>query len=115
MDWLEGLTAAETVTLLASSSLLTSLAVAMLGRRRDNFKALTDAYGTLIERVTGLEGRLDTVEGKLDDEKRGHEHTRSLLAIAMVFIRSVMNWGASDRQGPMPVPPAELMQSGSSE
>ncbi|ALF01406.1 hypothetical protein SEA_LILPHARAOH_29 [Mycobacterium phage LilPharaoh] len=103
------LTAAELVTLIAGSSVATALVTAVLSRRRDNFKALTEAYGALIERVTGLESRLDSVEGKLDDEKRGHEHTRSLLALAMMFIRTVMNWGAGDRRGPMPVPPAELM------
>ncbi|ASR85234.1 hypothetical protein I5H06_gp70 [Mycobacterium phage SirPhilip] len=115
MNPLDGLSANEIVTLLAGSSLLTAFVTALLSRRRDNFKALTEAYGALIERVTGLEGRLDSVEGKLDVEKRGHEHTRSLLSIAMVFIRSVMNWGASDRLGPMPVPPAELMQGGDRE
>lgn len=103
------MSAAELVAMLAGSSLLTALITALLSRRRDNFKALTEAYGALIERVTTLETRLDTVEGNLDNEKRGHEHTRSLLAVAMVFVRTVMNWGAGDRRGPMPVPPAELM------
>ncbi|QAX95571.1 hypothetical protein I5H03_gp075 [Mycobacterium phage Nibb] len=115
LDVVADLSPSELVTLIASSSLLTAFVTAMLSRKRDNFKALTEAYGTLIERVTSLEGRLDTVEGNLATEKRGHEHTRGLLAIAMVFIRSVMNWGAGDRLGPLPVPPAELMQGGDRE
>ncbi|AFN37729.1 hypothetical protein FGG44_gp34 [Mycobacterium phage MacnCheese] len=106
----------EWVSIAAGSSLLTGLAGNLLGRKRDNFSALTEAYGTLIERVTGLETRLDTVETKYDAERAAHDkerdahaHTRSLLSIAMVFIRNVMNWGAGDRVGPLPVPPAELM------
>ncbi|QFG08421.1 membrane protein [Mycobacterium phage Guanica15] len=102
----------NTIAALVIGSPITGAAVAaLLSRKRENFKALTEAYGTLIERVTGLETRVDTVETRLEAEKRGHEHTRGLLAIAMVFIRSVMNWGAGDRRGPMPVPPAELMAS----
>ncbi|ASR84785.1 hypothetical protein SEA_HURRICANE_34 [Mycobacterium phage Hurricane] len=110
------LSPAEWVTIASGSSLLTGLGVNLLTRRRDNFSALTEAYGTLIERVAGLETRLDTVEGKYDAEREAHDrerdahaHTRSLLSIAMVFIRNVMNWGAGDRVGPLPVPPAELM------
>ncbi|AIW03020.1 hypothetical protein MURUCUTUMBU_33 [Mycobacterium phage Murucutumbu] len=100
----------NTVAALVIGSPITGAAVAaLLARKRENFKALTEAYGALIDRVSGLESRLDTVEQKYDDEKRGHERTRSLLAIAMLFIRTVMNWGAGDRTGPMPVPPAELM------
>lgn len=103
----------NTVAALVIGSPITgAVTVALLARKRENFKALTEAYGTLIDRVSGLEARLDTVEQKYDDEKRGHERTRGLLAMAMLFIRTVMNWGAGDRGGPMPVPPAELMATG---
>ncbi|QXO13958.1 hypothetical protein SEA_ILLUMINE_33 [Mycobacterium phage Illumine] len=100
----------NTVAALVIGSPITGAAVAaLLARKRENFKALTEAYSALIDRVSGLETRVDTVEKKYDEEKRGHERTRALLAIAMLFIRTVMNWGAGDRTGPMPVPPADLM------
>ncbi|AVO21971.1 hypothetical protein I5G90_gp68 [Mycobacterium phage Adonis] len=104
---------AETFGMIAGSTVLSGGVVALLSRRRDNFKALTDA---LIKRVTDLEGRVDTVETKLDAEQTAHEHTRrllvqseALLAAARAFIRSVMRWGAGDRSEAMPTPPDEVM------
>lgn len=108
MSIIDDLAGADIVALIATSSLVTAIGTALLSRKRDNFKALSEAYGQLIERVSGLEARLDSVEGKYDDEKNKHENTRSLLSIALLYIRTVMNWGAGDRTGPMPVPPAEL-------
>ncbi|AID59132.1 membrane protein [Mycobacterium Phage Rosmarinus] len=103
----------ETVGMIAGSSVLSGAVGALLSRRRDNFKTLTDA---LIKRVTDLEGRVDTVESKLDAEQTAHEHTRrllvqseALLAAARAFIRTVMRWSAGDRAEPMPTPPDEVM------
>lgn len=102
------LTPGTALLLILGGPLLTLLATHLLGRKRDNFKSLTEAYTAVIERVTGLETRVDSLEGKLSDERGAHERTRSLLTIALMFIRTVTNWGAGDRVGPMPVPPAEL-------
>ncbi|WNM74120.1 membrane protein [Mycobacterium Phage Nergal] len=107
-EFIATLSPGTAIALILGGPILTAGATALLSRRRDNFKALTEAYTAVIERVTGLEGRVDSLEGKLSDERREHEHTRSLLTLAQMFIRTLMHWGAGDRQEPMPTPPAEL-------
>lgn len=101
------------IVALCGSPALAAVAVGFFARRRDNFKALTDA---LIKRVTDLETRVDTVETKLDAEQAAHDVTRTLLvrseaalAAARAFIRSLMRWATGDRAEPMPMPAAEVM------
>lgn len=103
----------EAVVAVASSSVLSVSVGALIARRRDNFKVLTDV---LVDRVTKLETRVDTVETKLDAEQIAHEKTRMTLAArelalaaARAFIRSVQRWAAGDRLDPPPEPPAEVM------
>ncbi|AOT25050.1 hypothetical protein PBI_TREYKAY_33 [Mycobacterium phage TreyKay] len=109
----DGITAFEAVAALAGSSVLSVSVGALLARRRDNFKALTDV---LMDRVTKLETRVDTVETKLDAEQIAHEKTRMVLAAremtlaaARAFIRTVQRWAAGDRVDPIPTPPDEVM------
>lgn len=103
------LDASELVGAIAGSSLLSSAATAFFSRRRDTFAVFTKAYETLAVRVTALEVKLASVEENLSAEKTQHEHTKSLLRLALEHIRLVIAWGASDRVLPLPTPPRELM------
>lgn len=116
MSALDGLTGAEVVGIIAGSNVLAVGVGAWLSRRRDTFAVFTDAYEKLAVRVTALETKLESVEAKLGAEKEAHtlervahEQTKSLLRMAVVHIRAVMNWAAGERANPIPVPPAELM------
>lgn len=104
------MTAAEVVGLVAGSSLLSSVAVALLSRKRDTFSKFTDAYEALADRVTALEEKLTSVEGALDKEREQHSLARSLLQIALRYIRDVLSWGVGDRAHPLPEPPPELFR-----
>ncbi len=102
--------AAEVIALIAGSSLLSSIAVALLARRNDTFSKFTEAYGKLAGRVTDLEVRLETVEGQLNTERQQHSRARELLRVSLRHIRDVIAWGIGDRQRPLPTPPVELFQ-----
>lgn len=99
----------EVIAALAGSTALGAVATKLLGRRGDVLKVLTDAYGTLAKRVTDLENRLDIAEGKLAGERLAHDDTRSVLRVALDYIRDVLDWG-SDRRGPMPVAPSAVRE-----
>lgn len=116
MSALDGLTGAEVVGIIAGSNVVSVGLGAWLSRRRDTFAVFTDAYEALALRVTALETKLSSVEANLGAEKEAHaservahEQTKSLLRMAVVHIRAVMNWAAGERSNPIPVPPAELM------
>ncbi|PVB27854.1 hypothetical protein D2E92_02035 [Mycobacteroides abscessus] len=100
----------EVVGLIAGSSLLSSLGVALLSRKSNTFSKFTEAYEALADRVTKLEEKLETVEGALEVERDQHSKARDLLRIALRYIRDVLSWGVGDRQHPLPEPPPELFR-----
>lgn len=101
---------AEVVGLIAGSSLLSSLGVALLSRKSNTFSKFTEAYEALADRVTKLEEKLETVEGALEVERDQHSKARDLLRIALRYIRDVLGWGVGDRIHPLPEPPPELFR-----
>lgn len=109
-DWYSAVNVAEVVGLIAGSSLLSSLGVALLSRKSNTFSKFTEAYEALADRVTKLEEKLETVEGALEVERDQHSKARDLLRIALRYIRDVLSWGVGDRAHPLPEPPSELFR-----
>lgn len=115
---------AEVVGLIAGSSLLSSLGVALLSRKSNTFSKFTEAYEALADRVTKLEEKLVATElaysneqvhhaearNLLTVEQQQHSITRSLLTVALRYIRDVLSWGVGDRAHPLPEPPPELFR-----
>lgn len=109
-DWYSAVNVAEVVGLIAGSSLLSSLGVALLSRKSNTFSKFTEAYEALAERVTALEKKLNEVELAYSTEQQQHSVAKNLLTVALRYIRDVLGWGVGDRIHPLPEPPPELFR-----
>lgn len=102
------MTGLEIAAAMLGSTAAGSVVTALFTRRSTALTAFADAYDALAKRVTDLETSLTRVEQSLKDEQLNHERTRNLFRLALRHIRDVVTWGASERDKPLPVPPAEL-------
>lgn len=105
---------AEILGIIAGSSGLGAAVTHFLSRKNadramkvSEFKVITDEWNEL---HGALKERLDALERSLITEREEHSATRRLLTVALRHIRDIVAWGAGDRRGPMPEPPAELMR-----
>lgn len=107
------MTTAEIVALILGSGGLGALGAASVnflsGRaavRVDKFEAITAA---LDKRIDDLQEEVDRLSTKLDAEQRQHKETRARLRAALRHIRAMMAWLGTDRSGPPPEVPLELI------
>lgn len=104
------LTTADVVGLLAGSSVLSASVTALVARRPSMAKVFAENYRDVVERLTKVEARLDTVEKELDSERRDHGITRESLRTALRWVRESVAWAAGPRHTEFPTPPVELMR-----
>lgn len=96
--------------MIAGSGGLSAAITAMLSRRPSMAAVFAENYRDVVERLTKVEARVDTLEGELSEERKGHGLTREMLRVALRFIHDVVAWAAGPRITEPPAPPADLMR-----
>ncbi|BCP36354.1 hypothetical protein MINTMi198_17240 [Mycobacterium intracellulare M.i.198] len=100
----------EWASIIAGSTVLSSAATALATRRPSMAKVFAENYRDVVERLSKVEARLDTVEKDLDKERADHASTRELLRTCLRWIREAVAWAAGPRHTEFPTPPAELVK-----
>lgn len=95
--------------LLLGSNVLSTTATAMVTRRPSMAKVFAENYRDVIERLTKVEARLDSVEKELADERSAHSQTKDLLRSALRHIREFTAWLNGPRHSEAPQTPQELV------
>lgn len=83
---------------------------ALINRRPSMAQVFANNYKDVIERLTKVETRLDSVERELLEERSAHSRTKDVLSSALRHIREFTAWLAGPRHSEAPATPQELLK-----
>lgn len=95
---------------LLGSNVVSSAATAIVSRRPSMAKVFAENYRDVIERLTQVEARVDSLEKELDNERSAHGLTKDILRSALRHIREFTAWLNGPRHSEAPATPAELLK-----
>lgn len=104
------ITPVEWIGVAAGSSVLSSAVTAVASRRPSMAAVFAENYRDVVERLTRVEARVDSLESELSDERKEHGFTKEALLVARRWIREAVAWATGPRHAEFPTPPADLLK-----
>jgi hypothetical protein len=104
------ITQLEWVSMIAGSGASSAAITAVINRRPSMAQVFANNYKDVIERLTKVETRLDSVEHELVAERTAHSRTKDILASALRHIREFTAWVSGPRHSEAPATPADLLK-----